>query len=125
MTNLTEEDKRVRQILIGVASKRNGKISCSKLVSEAKLPLDMSSPYDREQLGRILGRIVEYEHEHGRPMLSSVVISDENVRGDGFYRIAEELGYGDWKTLKKNEVFAFDQMNKTYQFWQSNKDKDE
>ncbi|MBQ8969239.1 MAG: hypothetical protein IJ064_05865 [Bacteroidaceae bacterium] len=115
MTQLTDEDKRVRNILIDVAAKEET-ITASDLVVKANVPLNMTSPNDRKLLGRILGRIVEYEHESGRPMLSSVIVSKSKVRGDGFFKIAEQLGYGDWQTLK-NDGFATKQMNEAYKFW--------
>lgn len=121
MTELTKEDRIVRSILIDRAS-RGKTITYSELIPEAKLRLDMSSPYDRGVMGEILGRIVEYEHGLGRPMLSSVVLSKDGQQGDGFFKIAESLGYGSWKNLKKGLKFEFDQMNQTFEYWRKHKD---
>lgn len=55
--------------------------------------IDMSSPPDREEIGRLLGEISEFEHDQGRPLLSAVAIShDGNRPGKGFYNLAQELG---------------------------------
>lgn len=70
--NLTKEEKTVRNILINVASKKQ-LIYYSDLCKTANLRLDMSIPADRGKIGEILGHISRYEHENGRPLISSVV----------------------------------------------------
>lgn len=119
-TVLTPEEESVYRELIKVASKCGG-IDCSDLCQRAGLKLDMSVPADRGKIGSILGNISFYEHEAGRPLLSSVVVSKNNKRGDGFFKLAEELGYGDWQKLKREGKFAYDMMNATHDFWSKNK----
>lgn len=114
--SLTPEEKRVRDILISVASSCNI-IHYTELCQKAALKLNMSIPADRGKIGRILGNISFYEHESGRPMLSSVVITVNGKQGDGFFKLAEELGYGEWQKLKKGQLFEFDMMKKTHDFW--------
>ena len=77
----------------------------------------MGIPADRGKIGNILGNISSYEHELGHPLLSSIVITVNGEQGDGFFRLAEELGYGDWQKLKKGKKFEYDMMNKTHDFW--------
>lgn len=76
------------------------------------------SEYARAEIGRILGDISEFEHRHGRPLISSLVISKgDNYQGDGFYKLAEYLGFGSWKKLIGDISFEIGQMNDTFAFW--------
>jgi uncharacterized protein with ParB-like and HNH nuclease domain len=55
--------------------------------------LNMERQVDRNELGRILGAISEYEYEQGRPLLSVVVVfSNEGTPSNGFYNLANQLG---------------------------------
>jgi len=61
--------------------------------------LDMSFECDRAEIGRLLGEISTYEHEHGRPLLSAVAVykPDEQREeslgpGPGFFTLVRELG---------------------------------
>lgn len=80
---LTQEEKRIREILIDVASKRST-IKYTELCHKALLKLDMSIPSHRGKIGTLLGNISTYEHNAGRPLLSSVVVNVNYEQGDGF-----------------------------------------
>ena len=75
-------DHDLRQRLIEVA-KNKETISYSELRPEA--PQTLAIPLDE---------INKYEHREGRPLLSAVVTHKDGDRmsGDGFFRIAWELG---------------------------------
>jgi hypothetical protein len=76
------------------------------------------NPYDRKIIGEILGNISYFEYENNRPLLSSLVLrAGDNYEGDGFYKLAEELGFGNWKRLKEDGVFEIEQMKKCIEFW--------
>ena len=112
---------KVRTHLIEIA--RKGKtITYQELSDQCKLGLIMrESEFARAEIGRILGEISTFEHNHKRPLLSSLVISKgDNYQGDGFYKLAEELGYGSWKKLKNDISFEIGQMNACYAFWKEN-----
>lgn len=114
-------NERVRTYLVEIA--RSGKtITYQELSDQCKLGLIMrESEYARAEIGRILGEISVYEHENGRPLISSLVISKgDNYQGDGFYKLSEELGFGDWKKLKADISFEIGQMNACYDFWKDN-----
>lgn len=54
--------------------------------------LDMSLPPDRNRISDILDEISRTESSLGRPLLSAIVIlKDENIPGDGFFKMAKEL----------------------------------
>lgn len=122
MTSLTPEENRVRDILISVASKRSI-IIYSDLCQKAALKLDMSIPADRGKIGDILGNISTFEYNSGRPLLSSVVTTVNGEQGDGFFKLAEILGFGEWKKLKKTGVFEIEMMKKTHDYWNKNSEK--
>ena len=109
---------RVREKLIEIASRKNI-IHYQQLCNDCFLKLDMyNNPDDRKEIGRILGEISTYEFENDRPLLSAVVISTTGEEGDGFYKLCEELGItSDWRKLKRDEVFAVQEIQKCHDFW--------
>src|SRR5690242_6835629 len=55
--------------------------------------LDMENPSDREQIRQVLGKISTYEHQHGRPLLTAIVVhKQDNIPGPGFFELARHLG---------------------------------
>lgn len=115
----------VRNFLIELArNKANPTITYQVLSDKCGLKLNMrDNPHDRKILGQILGEISEYEHINDRPLLSALVIrAGDNYEGDGFYKLAEELGYGNWQKLKQEGEFEIKQMNECIDFW-SNDEK--
>jgi hypothetical protein len=92
-------------------------IAYQELSNECKLGLDMSSPADRSKIAEQLGTISIYEHHHNRPLLTAVVIAKRtHIQGDGFFKLGEQLGLGDWKILKKDS-FDIVELNKCFEFW--------
>jgi len=113
-------NQKVRQFLIELA--RKGKtITYQGLSDECKLGLNMQeSEFARGEIGRILGAISAYEFGHGRPLISSLVITKgDNYQGDGFYKLCEELGLGNWKRLKADMAFEVSQMKACYDYWKN------
>lgn len=110
----------VRSKLIEIARKRGGYIHYQQLANECNLGLFFQdNPSHRKEIGRILGEISAFEEEHRRPLLSSLVISQGGDEGYGFFKLCEELGYGNWKKLKNDPAFPSIQMNRCYDFWQN------
>lgn len=55
--------------------------------------LDMTNPEHRDRMSGLLDQISRHEHQLGRPLLSAVVIHmDDNIPGNGFFTLAQELG---------------------------------
>ena len=109
----------VRNYLIELASK--GKtVNYQKLSDDCHLGLDMqASQYDRTETGKILGEISRFEHDNGRPLISSIVITKgSGYEGDGFYKLAQDLGFGPWKTLR-DSAFDIEQMTKCFEYWRN------
>ncbi|MET3535854.1 hypothetical protein [Chryseobacterium limigenitum] len=112
-------DNRVRRFLIELArNKLNPTITYQKLSDACKLNLNMQdNPHDRIIIGNILGEISEYEHENKRPLLSALVIRlSDGEEGEGFYRLAERLVYGNVKKLK-SDFFEYKQINLSVDYW--------
>jgi hypothetical protein len=67
-------------------------------------------------LNRALGHISTYEVQHGRPMLSAVVITaDDLAPGSGFSKLAEELG----RTVSDPRSFWENELDAVLEFWNS------
>lgn len=107
----------VREYLIDLAAHRQT-IGYQKLSDACHLGLDMqASQYDRTEIGKILGEISSFEHENGRPLISAIVVHQgTGYEGDGFYKLAEELGFGPWRTLR-DSAFDAEQINLCFEFW--------
>jgi hypothetical protein len=85
----------------------------------AKIPgLNMENPDHRNRLAWILGEISTYEHDHGRPLLSVIVVlSDSRQPSYGFYTLARELGlYHGHTDIDEVEYFA-KELKKVHEFW--------
>ena len=95
---LSDEEERVRQVLIGCAQEGRT-LTCTRLVQLARLTLDMAMPNDRAALGTILGDIVEYEHGEGRPSL------------------AEELGIATFRNSNDRLDFSIREFERTVSYW--------
>ena len=80
--------------------------------------LDMESPADRDEIGRLLGEISTFEHQHNRPMLSAVVVhKDDKTPGHGFFELARSLGLyvgGD------DDAFFVRELRRAHDYWSAN-----
>ena len=76
-----------RLIKLAMASE---KITYSELAKQVGLPSHGHQLGTR--LGKVLDRINQYEHSHGRPLISALVVSAAyGSPGEGFYDIARYL----------------------------------
>lgn len=111
---------RVREYLIQLARQRTKQtVNYQKLCDDCGLKLIMSNPDHRNQIAKILEEISVFEHNHDeRPLLSALVIrASDGEEGNGFYKLGEQLKFGDWKKLKREEVFQSEQINRCIDFW--------
>jgi hypothetical protein len=93
-------EERTRQFLIARARSCKATSPSTALITYTGLrdeidPSQQSWPGQRcTGIGEALDQINRSEHEHGRPMLSAlVVLSGENYPGDGFPKLARDLGH--------------------------------
>ncbi len=72
-------------------------------------------------IGELLGEISKHEHEHGRPMLSAVVVhKDDELPGDGFFELARSLKKLDINTKgnKEKELEFYEkELKEVYEYW--------
>ena len=100
-----------REILIDVA-RREDTIAYSDLTSRIHaIVLDPHSYAMRA----FLGEISSAEHEHGRGMLSAVVVYKygEQMPGPGFFELARSLGF----RVQDETVFWVEEVRRVYQAW--------
>lgn len=56
--------------------------------------LDMGNPSDRDEIRLILGKISTYEHQHGRPLLTAIVVhKQDNTQGRNNKKGGREASY--------------------------------
>jgi len=78
--------------------------------------LDMGNPADRDRLSEMLGEISRFEHEHGRPLLSAVVVLQESGEpGAGFFTLARELGLQ--PPGEEDYLFYARELKKVFEQW--------
>ena len=80
------------------------------------LGIDMDNPHFGAQVGKVLGEISEDEVANGRPMLSAIVVSkDDMLPGRGFFKLGQELHQVD---PGEDEIaFAIRQIRRVHEYW--------
>jgi hypothetical protein len=116
-------NEKVRTYLIEAAKCKDKFVFYSEIVKACNLNIDISTEYGRKQLSEILWEVSNFENSQpvARPLLSALAIykdQSKNDHGDGFYRIAEKLGKGNFKVLKDN-LYGFTEAEKCRLFWQN------
>lgn len=66
-------------------------------------------------IGRILDEISRNEASEGRPMLSAVVVNADGSPGDGFYRLAAEIGRAE--SPAPDIAFWEEEREALYRYW--------
>jgi len=76
--------------------------------------LDPREPGQRSVLSRLLREVSLHEHEHGRPLLSAVVVSrDTRLPGSGFFALMRLLGFGD----AEDEALFARELGNVHEHW--------
>ena len=80
------------------------------------LGIDMDNPHFGAQVGRVLGEISEDEVANGRPMLSAIVVSkDDMLPGTGFFKLGQELQQVE---PGQDEIaFAVGEIRRVHEYW--------
>ncbi|MFV0332275.1 MAG: hypothetical protein ACK5KL_20990 [Dysgonomonas sp.] len=142
---LDPKEKEVRQKLIDFAAAKRtiayqALSNIADLRNIAGLRLKMKEKDDLEKISKILDRISMFELQEKRPMLSAIVVkANQNIQGDGFFKLCND-NEEDLKKLLKCEVlspsinqrlkFSYARIEDCYDFWsnlkkfEANKGKD-
>jgi len=111
---------RIRTFLIRYSRQQSGTLSYLTLVQEAELGLNLEISHEKSRLNEMLAEISTNEHEAGHPLLSSLIkVAGSKGQGDNFYKLCERLGMGEWRTLKQDETFTKNMVQKCYDFWRN------
>lgn len=110
---------RVRTHLIRFARQQVGSTSFLNLIQEAELGLNLDITHEKARLTEMLAEISETEFEAGRPLLSCLIkVKGAKGQGDGFFKLCERLGLGEWRTLKQDPDFLTNLRQTCREFWQ-------
>ena len=104
--------------LINVARNEN-KIFYMGVANEMGLPLGKPmGNHWQKKTGQILDDINQYEFEHGRPLLSAVVVNKmTGIPGDGFFKLAMRLEKYLPNSHIDKKIFWEQELNEVYNVW--------
>lgn len=112
---------KVRKYLIEAARQKGKFVYYSEVVSDCGLKFNLRNTNGQKQLNQILDDISSFENNAGRPLLSAMAIYKDirkNDHGDGFYYMAEKLGKGNARKLKR-DLYGFMEAESCRKFWQN------
>ncbi len=114
-------NEKVRMYLIEAARQKDKFVYYSDVVKDCELNIDITTESGRKQLKDVLGEVSAFEHNQPipRPLISSLAIykdKNKNDHGDGFYKLAEQLGKGSFKKLK-DDLYGFSEAERCRQYW--------
>lgn len=114
-------NEKVRDYLITVARQKEKFVFYSEVVKDCGLNIDLGFPPDHERFSNLLKDVSKFEFENGRPLITALVMYKDvrkNDHGRGFYKLANELGFGKAKDLQ-DSGFAVEEADKCRRFWQN------
>jgi hypothetical protein len=116
---LSMDDSRAKAFLVKLAKKRET-INYGKLCQEHYKELDYSQPRGQRDLWDSLTRIIEFENNGGRPLLSVIVIDEtEKMPGFGFFTKALKMGrYKGGETEDEHRDFYIEECENVYKYWE-------
>lgn len=115
-------NENVRNYLIAAAREKDKFVYYSDVVKDCSLNININTQAGRDQLSHILGEISAFEDQQipSRPLISSLAMykdRSKNDHGDGFYKLASQLGKGSVKQLR-DELYAFTEAERSREYWQ-------
>jgi hypothetical protein len=83
--------------------------------------LDMGTADHRAQMATLLDEISSFEHEHGRPLLSAVVVHGQGgeaagTPGGGFFKLAARLKA---QKASDNVTFFAKELGRVHDYWKA------
>jgi hypothetical protein len=123
MTALTSFERSLKRTLIDHARRADPDKPHDARLSYGELGLELDpeglSTYPMTRppfrgLNEALGHVVRHEVEHGRPLLTALVVTkDTGSPGPGFAGLARELGL----TVTHDDEFAQQELERVVHFW--------
>lgn len=111
-------NEKVRTYLIELARIKDKTTYYGQMLNDCGIIIDLDSPEGQLELKELLSEITKFEHKHKRPMLTSIAINKKtNDPGPGFYKLADDFGYGNHKKLQ-NDLWGLKEADRTRAFWQ-------
>ena len=110
----TVEYHRVFSKLITAAEYR-GTVTYQEIAQLMGLPL--TGNYMQREVGQVLGKICEDEHDRQRPMLSAVAVQVGGKPGPGFRDLARQLGRLRDASKEAGERFCNEEKGRVYKTW--------
>jgi hypothetical protein len=111
----------VRTYLIEAARQKDKFVYYSDVVRDCALDINTNTEFGRKLLSNILGEVSAFEDSHKRPLVSALAIYKDKARndhGDGFYKLAEQLGKGKFKQLR-DDLYGFMEAKECRKYWQN------
>jgi len=112
---------KVREYLINTARTKDKFVFYSDVVKDCNLGFNLDTKYGQHQLSEVLGDVSTYEYKQHRPLISSLAIYKNervNDHGEGFYKLAQQLGKGKAKELRER-LYAFEEAAECRVYWQN------
>jgi alkylated DNA nucleotide flippase Atl1 len=97
------------------AVRYKGTVTYQELAQMMGLPI--SGQHMGNQVGWILGEISEDKHLAGRPMLSAVAVGVSGEPGEGFYKLAKDMGILGEISVEEQRKFWKKQREAVYEAW--------
>jgi len=119
MVDLSPRQERMRSKLIEVAKDASAGYIRYKELADA-VPIPFANIADRNEPFADLWHVSVYEHEHGRPLLSALVVNQDYLPGEGFFKMAAlepvyRYSGGSDKSLQ--DVFAIAEVKRVWAYW--------
>lgn len=117
---LTDFQMALRKDMIAVAKSHRGVIFYSALGRQHGIEGD--DEFNFKKLADEIGAVSEYEHAHGRPLLSVVVVRKDSCQpGLGFFKLAKTLGIMKltWKSEENCLKFYAEEHRRIKAYWKS------
>jgi len=80
--------------------------------------LPLRGSYMGAEVGHMLGEISQDELDHGRPMLSAIVVGARGSPGPGFFNLAREVGKLQDDSKEGEQRFWEEEKEAVYATWQ-------
>jgi len=98
-----------------MAARFRGTVGYQKVAELMGLP--PQGNYMGTETGHLLGEISEDEHKYGRPMLSAIAVSTAGIPGDGFFKLARNLGKLAGTSTDTEREFWSSEKDAVYEAW--------